>query len=89
METETLNEKENSLFNRKEIQINMNLEATPSYEQAKKFIAEKFSVSEDCIEIKKVDARFGKIDFIIYAHIYNSKEEKESIEPKPKQKTKA
>ncbi len=40
-------EKENKLFNRKEIQINIEAEITPSHEEAKELISEKFSTQPE------------------------------------------
>ena len=51
---EVINETENKLFNRKEVQVNLEAEVTPSHEEAKKLISEKFSTKEENIRIKKI-----------------------------------
>jgi len=95
---EVINEKENKLFNRKEIQINIEAEITPSHEQVKKLISEKFSTKPENIRIKKIAGKFGSKVFEIFANIYSSEEDlkktevfskKESErEKKPEQETK-
>jgi len=75
-----INEKENKLFNRKEIQINVESEVTPSHEETKKLISEKFSTKPENIRIKKISGKFGSKDFEISANIYSSEGEKNKIE---------
>ena len=77
---EVINEKENKLFNRKEIQINVEAEVTPSHEESKKLISEKFSTQPENIRIKKIAGKFGSKVFEISANIYSSEEEKNKIE---------
>ncbi|MCK4552941.1 hypothetical protein KAT80_01940 [Candidatus Pacearchaeota archaeon] len=77
---EIINEKENKLFNRKEIQINIEAEITPSHEEAKKLISEKFSTQPENIRIKKILGKFGSKVFEISANIYFSEEEKNKTE---------
>jgi len=73
-------EKENKLFNRKEVQINIKSEITPSHKEAKKLISEKFSTKPENIRIKKISGKFGTKVFTISANIYPSEEEKNKIE---------
>lgn len=85
---ETINEKENPLFSRKEVIIKIKEKSVPSHADTEKIISEKFSTNPESIKVKKIDARFGSDEFIISAFIYSSPEEKNKIEPKPKQKAK-
>ena len=73
-------EKENKLFNRKEIQINIEAEITPSHEESKKLISEKFSTQPENIRVKKISGKFGTKIFTISANIYPSEKEKNKIE---------
>jgi len=77
---EVINEKENKLFNRKEIQINVEAEITPSHEEAKKLISKKFSTKPENIRIKKIAGKFGSKVFGISANVYSSKEDLEKTE---------
>jgi len=77
---EVINEKENKLFNRKEIQINVEAEVTPSHKEAKKLISEKFSTLPENIRIKKIAGKFGSKVFEISANIYSSKEDLKKTE---------
>ncbi len=82
-----LEEKENQLFNRKEIQVSIEAEVTPSNSDIEKLISEKFSTQIENIKIKKISGKFGSKTFTIFANIYASKKDKENIEPKSKKKS--
>ncbi len=83
-----LEEKENPLFNRKEIQASIESEVTPSNSDIKKLISGKFSTQIENIKIKKILGKFGSKTFEVLANIYASKQDKENIEPKPKKEAK-
>src|SRR3989344_8010657 len=80
-----INEKENALFNRKEITVILEEKTTPSRDHVKKMISEKFSTNEENIKIKKILGKFGSKNFKINASIYKSKEDMNNTEPKSKQ----
>lgn len=84
MKLKITEEKENKLFNRKEIEGFIESDATPSRQDVAKLLAEKFSVPAENIKIKKITGKFGAKVFDIEANIYSSKEEKDSIELKKK-----
>jgi len=86
MNSKILVEKQNPLFKRREIQIIMESPVSPSIKEAEKIVSEKTSSPEENIMVKKVDGKFGRTTFVISANIYKSKEEKDKIEPKPKEK---
>ncbi len=77
-----LEEKENPLFNRKEIKASIEATVTPSHADVKKLICEKFSSQIEKIKIKKISGKFGSRTSIITANIYDSKENLEKTEPK-------
>ena len=79
-----LKQRENPLFNRREVEINLEARVAPKIREAEEFIAKEFSSHTDNVKIKKIKGRFGSNNFVISANIYNSKEEKEKIEPKSK-----
>jgi len=76
---ETIQEKHNPLFGRKEVVIKIERETPPKKDEAAKMVAEKFSVPEDNIHIEGIHGKFGTEGFTITAEIYNSKEDKEKI----------
>ncbi|MFH1801440.1 MAG: hypothetical protein ABH804_01240 [archaeon] len=84
MELKITKEKENPLFNRKEIIAEIYSETAPSRESVINLLAEKFSVNPEVIKIKKILGKFGSKTFELSANIYSSKEEKDSIELKKK-----
>ena len=80
MELEILEEKQNPLFNRKEILIELESEITPTNAEIEKMLMEKFKTQGENIKIKKIAGNFGSRAFTIRANIYSSKEEKEKTE---------
>jgi ribosomal protein S24E len=84
-----LKQKENPLFNRKELEIDMESNVTPNFKYAEEALSKKFSVSPESIKIKKIDGKFGSRNFIISVNIYHSKEDKDKTERKSKKERKA
>ena len=83
-----IHEKENNLFNRREIQIEINSKITPKKSDAEESISEKFSVPKENIKIIRILGKFGSNDFVITANLYKSKEDKDKIEAKSKKEKK-
>ena len=81
---EILDETENPLFKRKEIEIVVESEVTPKTSDVENFLSEKFSSPVENIKVKKILGKFGSNKFKISANIYQSKQEKDKIEPKSK-----
>jgi ribosomal protein S24E len=88
MEFEIIKEKENPLFKRKEIQISLEAQVTPSKNEMIDLIAKKFSTQSENISMKGIYGKFGSRNFTINANIYSSKEEKDEVESKKKNKEK-
>jgi len=88
MEFEITKEKENPLFKRKEIQISLDAQVTPSKNEMINLIAKKFSTQSENISMKGIYGKFGSRNFIVNANIYSSKEEKDKVESKKKNKEK-
>jgi len=84
MELKITEEKENKLFNRKEVKGFVESNVTPSRPDVTKLLSEKFLVPFENIKIKKIMGKFGSKTFDAEANIYSSKEEKDSIELKKK-----
>lgn len=81
-----ISQKENILFNRKEVRAEIESETTPKKQDVEKFLSEKFGVPNEGVEVKKISGKFGSKNFEITAFIYDSKELKEQIEPRQKKK---
>lgn len=79
-----LEEKNNALFNRKEVIFETESDSSPSNEEIKKIISEEFSSNPENIVIKKIGSKFGSNTFTVSALIYKNKEEKDRVEPKSK-----
>lgn len=84
MELKITEEKENALFNRKEIKGFIDSEVVPSRTETSKILSEKFKVPLENIKIKKIVGKFGSKTFNVEANIYSSKQDKDSIELKKK-----
>ena len=79
-----IEKKENPLFNRREIQFEVQAKITPSRLEIGKLISEKFSAQIENIKIKKIHGKFGSNDFNITTFIYKSEEDKNKVEIKKK-----
>jgi len=89
MEINVIQEKANPLFSRKEVHVTVADSLTPSLTDARKIVAEQFSVDENLVRVRTVDSRFGSQTFTIIADIYDSLEEFNRIVKKTKQEVDA
>ena len=64
-------------------------ESNPGFADAMKIISEKFKSVEEVIKVNNVKSKFGRDTFLVDSFIYDSLEDRERIEPKPKEKKKA
>jgi ribosomal protein S24E len=69
----------NSLFKRQEISGELESEKNPSFEEVKQFVSEKLNKPEETIKILNIKGGFGKDNFHVDAHIYDSKEDLETM----------
>jgi ribosomal protein S24E len=86
MEFKIIKEKENPLFERKEIKGSVDAEITPSKNEMIDLIAKKFSTQPEKISLKGIYGKFGSKSFLVNVNIYSSKEEKQKAEIKKKVK---
>lgn len=86
MNLKIINEKENSLYSRKEIIFEIKNQTNPKRTDVENSLAEKFSTNSEFIKVDRIVSKFGSDIFTIYAKIYKSKEEKDDIEPRIKAK---
>lgn len=85
----TIEDKENSLLNRREIKIVTEAEKNPSFSDAENLLADKFKADKELIVIKNIKGKFGRNTFLITSFIYKNKEEKEKLEKKKEKKVEA
>lgn len=76
----------NSLLKRREVKIIVEAKSNPGFSDAMKMVSEQFKAKEENIVVHNVKGKFGRKTFLIDAFVYDSKEDKERIEPKPKAK---
>lgn len=82
-----INQNKNELFSREEIEIEMESLVSPSREEVYTKLSEEIkSSSKENTIIKSIKGRFGSRKFKITAYIYNTPEDKKSMEPKKKEK---
>lgn len=79
-----IQEKENPVFKRKGVTIEIHSNKVPSKEEVTELIAKKFSVEKNLIAIEKIQGKFGSYSILVSAKIYNSEQDKDKIEPKSK-----
>ena len=79
-----LQEKENPLFKRTEVELSLDSETTPSREDVKKIIAEKFSSNSENVSVKRIYGKFGYKIFKVSASVYASEKDKDETELKKK-----
>lgn len=72
---EIKNEIKNDAMKRKEIVFTVESDKTPSFDEARKMIAEKLKVDESVIDVFRVIGTFGRKNFDLEANIYYSKED--------------
>ncbi|MEK6908825.1 MAG: hypothetical protein AABX23_02110 [Nanoarchaeota archaeon] len=76
----------NSLLHRHDIIAVKSYSSNPGYNSVKEDVAKHFNKTVDCVAIKSVKGSFGSSEFVIKASVYDSAENLQSIEPKPKVK---
>ncbi len=84
MELKITNENANSLFERKEITATVISPATPSKDEIKKILSEKFASAPETVRVLEIQGCFGSSEFSIKANIYKSKEMLGEIERRSK-----
>ena len=75
MEFKIIQEKENSLLNRKELVYEINEEVIPSKDSVKEELAKKYGFEKDLIEVLKISGKFGVKIFEVIVQVYHNKEE--------------
>lgn len=80
-----IEENENQLFNRKEVNLIIESISAPKRSEISKFLSDKFSIPEENIQIESIKGKFGTNNFNIRAYIYYSKKDKDEIELKKKE----
>ncbi len=74
----------NKLLKRDEITAILVEQGNPGLNKARLLLADELKVAEELISLKAVRSKFGSNEFTIEAFVYDSVEDKQSIEPKPK-----
>ena len=76
-----LDQKEEKLFNRKEVNFKVNFDrVTPNKEDLKKQISEKLKVDPELVVIEKAHQHFGERTVEVSALIYSDKEFMKKVE---------
>ena len=68
----------NELFQRREIQMIVESDKTPSFAEASKLFSEQFKAPEENIMVENVKGKFGRQTFLLKASIYDTKELKDA-----------
>lgn len=89
MELKITEEKQNELFGRAEVKVEIESKVTPSESEVLESLAGKFKVPKEAIKVKGIYGKFGTHVFEIIANVYSSIEDKEKVEVKTKQEKEA
>jgi ribosomal protein S24E len=89
MEAKIIKEKENPLFNRNEIILEINSLTSPKNEEVLELISKKFSTPPEQIKVKGIYGKFGTNTFTIYGNVYKTVLDKEKTETKTKREREA
>lgn len=84
MELKIISQNQNPLFKRNEVQATADSKVTPTHSDVKTELAKQLSTQPKNIKIKGIKGSFGSNTFEISANIYDSKEEKDTLEIKKK-----
>jgi ribosomal protein S24E len=84
MEMKIIEQKENPLFKRNEVLLEVVSNVSPKNSEILKAIAEKLSVPEENVKVRGIYGNFGTHVFSVYANVYKSSADKESTEVKTK-----
>lgn len=87
--SKTLEDKENSLLNRREIKVVVEADKNPSFQDAEDLIVEKFKADKNLVAIKGIKGKFGRNTFLIISFIYKNLQDKENLERKKEKKVEA
>jgi ribosomal protein S24E len=86
MDMQILNESGNPLLRRKEIQLVVKSDVTPSRNDVLNEVCKKFSCKPEVVRIKKISGAFGVKSFEINVEIYETENDKENYSPTIKKK---
>jgi ribosomal protein S24E len=81
-----IKEDKNKLLKRNEITAVFEADSNPGLEKLQKDLSTHFKSESENIIVNKLVNNFGTNSFMVNALIYDSKEDKEKIEPKKKEK---
>ena len=80
-----LNQKEEKLFQRKEVNFKVDFEkVTPSKEELRKSISEHLKLDPELVKIEKADQKFGERSANVSALVYDNKEIMKKVEVRNK-----
>jgi len=76
----------NELLKRKEVKILLEHIGSPKNEDVKKMIAQEFKSDENLVVVNTIKGKFGRKTFLIDVFVYNSMDDLNKTEQKPKKK---
>lgn len=85
---EIIKETRNEFLKRKEFEAVKGSDASPSHEDIKGLIAQKFNVEAERIAVKAIKNNFGSRDFLVNFYIYDSNNDFKKLEVRNRKKKK-
>jgi ribosomal protein S24E len=86
MDIQVIDKRDNNLMKRKEIQLIVKSEVTPSRNEVIEQICKKLLCKPEVVRIKKIEGAFGVKSFNVDVEIYNTEEDKLCYSPAIKKK---
>lgn len=86
MELTIKNKKRNDLLKREEITAIIKSGVTPTIQETGNIIAKNLNSNAELVAVKRVKGKFGRNEFDVEAHVYETKEALQKVEPRPKAK---
>jgi ribosomal protein S24E len=86
MEVQIVDKKDNALMKRKDVQLFVKADVTPSRNDVVEQVCKKLSCKPEVVRIKKIEGVFGVKSFSVDVEIYNSENDKLHYSPAIKKK---
>ncbi len=87
MEELKLDTRDNPLLRRKEIELVVRADVTPSKDEAAGYIGARLGVDKELVVIRSIEGKYGVQEFLIKAKVYQTKDDLELVEGKQKAKS--
>lgn len=89
MKIKIINQIDNPLFSRKQVQLEISAQTIPSTIESQEIVAKEFKSKPNLVRIRDIKGKFGMTTFTINADVYDSAEEFKRIVKRTKKEIEA